>query len=81
MGKSSFIQADEKVQLPSLINSSGNSNRLLAQLDTWLSKISKGVRLISNLDESTNFARISYQFEDADDLTPEFSPLSMLVLD
>ena len=68
---------DKKVELPSLINASGNSNSLLAQLDTWLYKISKGVRLISNLDESANSARISYQFEDGDDLTPEFSPVNV----
>lgn len=68
---------DEKVALPSLINSSGNSDSLLAQLDTWLHKISKGVRLISNLDEGANSARISYQFEDGDDLTPEFSPVNV----
>lgn len=68
---------DEPVALPSLINASGNSNKLLAQLDTWLSKISKGVRLISNLDESANSARISYQFEDGEDLTPEFSPVNV----
>lgn len=68
---------DEKVALPSLIDSSANSTGLLAQLDTWLSKISKGVRLIYNLDESANSARISYQFEDGDDLTPEFSPVNV----
>ena len=68
---------DEKVALPSLINSSGNSDSLLAQLDTWLYRISKGVRLISNLDERANSARISYQFEDGDDLTPEFSPINV----
>jgi predicted ATPase len=68
---------DEKVKLPSLINKSGKSDNLLAQLDTWLSKITKGVRLISNLDESANSARISYQFDDGDDLTPEFSPVNV----
>ena len=68
---------DETVKLPSLINASGNSHSLLAQLDTWLYKITKGVRLISNLDESANSARISYQFEDGDDLTPEFSPINV----
>lgn len=68
---------DKSVELPSLINRSGNSNMLLAQLDTWLSKISKGVRLVSNLNESANSARITYQFEDGDDLTPEFSPVNV----
>jgi predicted ATPase len=67
---------NEKVHLPSLITPEVN-NSLLAQLDVWLSKITKGVRLISNLDESVNSARVSYQFEDGDDLTPEFSPVNV----
>ena len=68
---------DQKVLLPSLIDESGMNNGLLAQLDVWLSKITKGVRLISDLDESAESARISFQFDDDDDLTPAFSPVNV----
>ena len=67
---------DEQVALPSLINPS-NSKNLLAQLDTWLSKISKGIHIVSNLDESARSARLSFQFEVGNDLTPEFSPVNV----
>jgi predicted ATPase len=68
---------DEIVCLPSLIDTTVASTNLLAQLDVWLSKISKGVRLVSNLDEAANSARIAYQFKYSDELTPEFSPTNV----
>lgn len=64
----------EKVKCPSLIDKSAISDTLLAQIDVWLSKISKGIRLIPKLYEDLGIARLSYQFSDNDDLTPEFSP-------
>ncbi len=64
----------EKVKCPSLIDESAISDTLLAQIDVWLSKISKGVRLIPKLYEDLGIARLSYQFSDNDDLTPEFLP-------
>lgn len=67
---------DEPVTLTSLINPS-NSKNLLAQLDTWLSKITKGIHIVSNLDESARSARLSFQFEVGNDLTPEFSPINV----
>jgi predicted ATPase len=68
---------DNKVLLPSLLQIDAINDTLLAQLDTWLSRVSNGVRIISNLDEAANSARISYQFEDGNELTPEFSPVNV----
>jgi predicted ATPase len=67
------LHKDKPVVLPSLIDTEANSTALLAQLDVWLSKISKGIRLISDLNEDANSARISYQFDDA----PPFSPVNV----
>jgi predicted ATPase len=65
-------QAD-KVILPSLIDDNAISDKLTAQIDVWLAKITKGVRLVPSLYEDLGVARISYQFGE-DDLTPEFLP-------
>lgn len=68
---------DQPVSLPSLVDSLIGNNSLSSQLDIWLSKISKGIRLITDLDESVNSARIYYQFEDGEDLTNRFSPVNV----
>lgn len=67
----------ETVQLPSLIDSSGINNTLGAQIDVWLAKITKGVRLITQLYQDLDIARLGYQFSDEDGLTPEFSPVNV----
>ena len=67
----------EKVKLPSLIDNTAITDTLLAQIDAWLSKITKGVRLVPELYEDLGISRLSYQFADNDDLTPAFSPVNV----
>lgn len=67
----------ESVKLPSLIDPNGITDTLAAQIDVWLAKITKGVRLNANLYEDLGIARLSYQFADGDDLTPAFTPVNV----
>jgi predicted ATPase len=67
----------ESVKLPSLVDPNAAIDTLASQIEFWLSKITKGVRLNSDLYEDLGIARLSYQFADGDDLTPKFSPLNV----
>lgn len=63
----------EEVLLPSLIDKNGITKKLSAQVDAWLSKITKGARFVANLYEDIGVSRGLFQFGE-DELTPEFDP-------
>lgn len=67
---------NSEVVLPSLLlKSSADVHTLSAQLDAWLSKISQGASIVTELTDDT--VRILYRFEDGDDITNSFSPVNV----
>jgi predicted ATPase len=64
------------VILPSLLlKNSEDVNTLSVQLDAWLSKISQGASITTELINDS--VRVLYRFEDGDDITNSFSPVNV----
>lgn len=59
---------------PALQHPNQPSMRFIDNLNSWMSEISPGVRVLASHDTKSNSANLAYSFENGADITNEFKP-------
>lgn len=67
----------DPIYLESVKHPKAKSNTLLAHLDAWFNEITPGTHIISTYNSEYNIVKVSYQFDEGDDVTQEFSPVNV----
>jgi len=67
----------EPLKINSVKHPDAISNNLIANIDAWMNEITPGTHVISTYFNELDLVRLSYQFDDGDDVTPEFSPVNV----
>jgi predicted ATPase len=67
----------ESVQLESVKHKNAKTNNLISNIDAWMNEITPGTHVISTYYNELDIVKVGYQFDSANDVTPEFSPINV----
>ncbi|MDQ3108293.1 MAG: DUF3696 domain-containing protein [Bacteroidota bacterium] len=67
----------EKVEIESVRHPDAKVNNLISNIDAWLNEITPGTHIISTYFNELDIVKLGYQFENGNDVTPEFSPVNV----
>lgn len=65
------------LKITSVQHANAKTNNLLDNLDAWLNEITPGTHIISTYLNELDIVKVGYQFDDSNDVTPEFSPMNV----
>jgi len=66
----------EAVSIPNLVDKNAPANTLISQTAAWMSRISPGIKVKTQLYNDLDVASVRYQYEMDGDTTQEFSPVN-----
>ena len=67
----------EPIKLESVNHKNAKANNLISNIDAWFNEITPGTHVISTYFNELDIVKLGYQFENGEDVTPEFSPVNV----
>lgn len=67
----------EPVKLEGIQHVEAKANNLISNIDAWMTEITPGTHVISTYFNELDVVKLGYQFNDGNDVTPEFSPMNV----
>lgn len=65
------------LKIESVKHDNVKANTLIAHLDAWMNEITPGTHVLSTYYPEFDIVKLGYQFDNGDDVTPEFSPVNV----
>lgn len=67
----------EPIKINSVKHPNSKADNLISNIDAWMNEITPGTHVISTYFSELDIVKLSYQFENGNDVTPEFSPINV----
>jgi predicted ATPase len=67
----------EPIKLEGVNHKNAKANNLISNIDAWFNEITPGTHVISTYFNELDIVKLGYQFENGEDVTPEFSPVNV----